>query len=135
MADFLSTEWLQGFVNKLNSDEHYAHVARDWEADMTFIIEPGGSLSEHVHVYLDLWHGKCREAYIQDGTQPARDSVFTLQAPYDNFVRVVKGELDPMQAMLTRKLKVKGNMTYMLRNVPVVLDFMRCLREATDTFA
>lgn len=134
MAVFLSQEWLQHFTDKLNTDERYTQIARDWEADMNFIIEPGANLPEHVHIYLDLWHGKCREAYIQDGVQPARDAVFTLQAPYDNFVRVVKGEIDPMQAMLTRKLKVKGNMTYMLRNVPVILDFMRCLRESTDTF-
>jgi putative sterol carrier protein len=34
--------------------------------------------------------------------------------------------------MLTRKLKVKGNMAVMMRNVPVVLDFVRCAREVTD---
>ena len=33
-----------------------------------------------------------------------------------------------MQAMLTRKLHVIGSMAYVLRNVPVVLDFVRCCR-------
>jgi putative sterol carrier protein len=36
-----------------------------------------------------------------------------------------------MQAMLTRKLDVKGNMAVMMRSVPVVLDFVRCAREIT----
>jgi hypothetical protein len=31
-----------------------------------------------------------------------------------------------MQAMITRRLKVEGSMAYMLRNVPTVLDFVRC---------
>jgi len=37
-----------------------------------------------------------------------------------------------MQAMLTRKLGVQGNMAVMMRSVPVVLDFVRCAREVTD---
>ena len=36
------------------------------------------------------------------------------------------------QAMLTRKLGVKGNMAVMMRNVPTVLDFVRCAGEVTD---
>jgi putative sterol carrier protein len=34
-----------------------------------------------------------------------------------------------MQAMMTRRLQVAGNMAYILRNVPVVLDFVRCCRQ------
>ncbi len=34
--------------------------------------------------------------------------------------------------MMTQKLKVNGNMGYLMRNVPVVLDFVRCAGEVTD---
>lgn len=134
MAIFLSEAWVQEFRDKLNSDERYARVAKGWEADMKFIIEPGGPLAEKKSIYLDLWHGACRNAYLITDHASEPEAVFTLSAPYENIVRVIKGELDPMQAMLTRKLKVQGNMAYMLRNVPVVLDFVRCLRESTTTF-
>jgi putative sterol carrier protein len=134
MAVFPSEEWLTTFVDKLNSDQHYAQMAQNWEGDMNFIILPSGKLAEQVNIYLDLWHGKCREAYMMDNLDQQKPPVFTLQATYDNYVRIIKGEIDPMQAMLTRKLNVKGNMAYMLRNVSVVLDFVRCLREVTDTF-
>jgi len=33
--------------------------------------------------------------------------------------------------MMTRRLHVQGSMAYMMRNVPVVLDFVRCAREVT----
>ena len=62
-----------------------------------------------------------------------KDPVFILRAPYKNFARVVTGELHPMQAMMTRKLQVKGNMAVLMRNVPTVLDFVRCAREVTDS--
>ena len=48
---------------------------------------------------------------------------FVLTATYDNISRIMKGELDPMQAMMTRKLQVHGSMAYMMRNVPIVLGF------------
>jgi putative sterol carrier protein len=38
-----------------------------------------------------------------------------------------------MQALMTRKLHVKGNLAVLLRNVPVVLDFVRCAQEVTDS--
>ena len=56
---------------------------------------------------------------------------FVLRANYDNIVKVVTGQLDPMTAMMTSKLKVKGSMGYMMRNVPTVLDFVRVAREVT----
>lgn len=134
MAEFPSEAWLDEFVSFLNEDENYARVAKSWEGDMNFVIQPGGPVAEEQTIYLDLWHGKCRDAYFVRDETPQKNAAFTLQAPYPNYVRILKGEIDPMQAMLTRKLVVKGNMAYMLRNVPVVLDFVRCLREVTETY-
>lgn len=127
---FPSAEWLQAFEEKLNSDEKYARVARNWEGDILFVIEADRQLATQVQMYLDLWHGKCRQAFVVDDEhQPAGQLAFTLTAPYGNFVRILEGKLDPLQAMLTRKLRVQGSMAYMMRNVPVVLDFVRCARE------
>ena len=129
-AVFPTAEWLKEFEEKLNADERYAQIAKNWEGDMYFLIEPDGKLKAQVIMYLDLWHGKCRGTeYVTDIA--CHTPTFTLKAGYTNFARVLKGELDPMQAMLTRKLDVKGNMAVMMRNVPTVLDFVRCAREMT----
>lgn len=131
MPLFPSEEWLQALADKLNTDEQYARIASKWEGDLAFVIEPAGPLTQTLIYYLDLWHGKCRGQGVYqslDEVQPA----FILRAPYDNFARVLQGDLDPMQAMLTRKLFVKGNMAVMMRSVPTVLDFVRCAREVTD---
>ena len=130
-AIFPSTEWLNAFKDKLNSDEHYAQVAKNWEGDMYFIIEPEGNLSKQMIMYLDLWHGQCRAGEIVEDIAKYSPA-FTLRAAYSNFSGVLTGKLDPMQAMLTRKLDVKGNMAVMMRNVPTVLDFVRCAKEITS---
>jgi len=84
---------------------------------------------------VDLWHGKCRKAYVLEETQETElDPAYILSAPYSNFTRIINSQLDPMQAMITRKLRVKGSMAYMMRNVPVVLDFVRCAQEVETEF-
>jgi putative sterol carrier protein len=133
MAQFPTPEWVQVFSDKLNSDTQYAEIAKNWEGDMVLSIEPGGSLTEKFVVYFDLWHGSCREAKILDsGTD--KKAVLRLSGSYENYSRIIKGELHPMQAMLTRKLSVKGNMGLLMRSVPTLLDFVRCAQEITDSY-
>lgn len=133
MAKFPTVEWLQSLMEKLNTDEKYALVARNWEGDMLFQIDPGAALVSPKSFYLDLWHGQCRDAFELDGSREVKP-VFTLKGPYENYVRLLKGDLEPMQALLTRKLGVQGNMAILMRSVPTVLDFVRCCREVTDSF-
>jgi putative sterol carrier protein len=133
VATFPTPEWLPALVEKLNNDPKYAQVARNWEGDMLVQIDPGGDLKDRVIYYLDLWHGKCRGAYPLEDQKTVK-AAFILKAPYESYVRLLKGELEPMQALLTRKLGLNGNMAVLMRNVPTVLDFVRCCREVTDAF-
>jgi len=130
-AVFPSEEWLKGLEAKLNSDEHYGEIAKSWEGDLFFFVEPEGNLKEQLTFYLDLWHGKCRKVEYQAQPSAYPDPVFTLSAAYNNITAILTGRMNPMTAMMTTKLKVKGSMGYMMRNVPIVLDFVRCAQEVT----
>ncbi len=130
-AKFPSPEWLQAVCEKLTTDERYAKIAAKWEADFILIFEPTGNLTEKLYYYLDLWHGKCRKVEVLQGLEGIKP-VFTATATYDNMVKILTGKLDPMGAMMTRKLQIHGNMAILMRNVPTVLDFVRCAREATS---
>jgi len=130
-AQFPSSEWLQGLEEKLNADEKYAQVAKNWEGDLFFFIEPEGNLEEQLTFYLDLWHGACRSVDYAPDPEKYPKPVFTFRATYNNITAILTGKLDPMTAMMTNKLKVQGSLGYMMRNVPTVLDFVRCAREVT----
>ena len=130
-AIFPSEEWLKGLEAKLNSDKKYADIAKNWEGDLVFVIEPEGNLKEQVTFYLDLWHGTCRKAEFNPPAEAHPNPAFTLTASYNNITAILSGKLNPMTAMMTNKLKVKGSMPYMMRNVPVVLDYVRVTQEAT----
>jgi putative sterol carrier protein len=133
MAIFPEMEWFFKLKDKLNSDEQYARIAHSWEWDLLFAIEADENLTESLYVYMDLWHGTCRDVKIVEDANQIK-ATFVLSAPYKQYVALLSGKLDPMQAMLTRRLRVQGNMAIMMRNVPTVLDFVRCCREVTDGF-
>ena len=128
---FPSEEWLKVLDEKLNTDERYGELAKNWEGDLFFIIEPEGNLSDRLTFYLDLWHGKCRKAVYKPDAEAYPEPAFTLSAKYNDITAILTGNMNPMTAMMTSKLKVKGSMAYMMRNVPTVLDFVRVAQEVT----
>ena len=103
---------------------------------IVFQIEPSGPVKEVTYYYTNLYHGTCPKAFVVTSEAELDDltPAFILAAPYDSLLRILSGELDPMQAMITRKLRVKGNMAYMMRNVPTVLEFVRCAKEIETDF-
>ncbi len=72
-ALFPSQAWVEALVRVLNDDSRYGEIARNWEGDLLFVIKADGGASEAsetrpTHVYLDLWHGKCRSGrYLPPG--------------------------------------------------------------------
>ena len=131
-AIFPSEEWLKDLEAKINTDKKYADVAKNWEGDIIILIEPEGTLKEQIRVYLDLWHGTCRKVEYNPSAGTHQSPTFILTADYKNITAIVTGKLNPMTAMMTNKLKVKGNMGYMMRNVPTILDFVRVVQEVTE---
>ena len=130
-AIFPSEEWLRALESKLNSDARYSEIAKNWEGDLFFLIEPEGNLQERLTFYLDLWHGTCRKVEYKPAAESHPNPSFTLTSTYNNITAILTGKLNPMTAMMTSKLKVKGSMGYMMRNVPTVLDFVRVAQEVT----
>jgi len=130
-AIFPSAQWLTELEEKINSDSRYREIAKNWEGDLMFFIEPEGRLQQRLTFYLDLWHGTCRSVEYQPEPEAHPNPTFTLTSSYNNITSILTGKLNPMTAMMTSKLKVKGSMGYMMRNVPTVLDFVRVAQEVT----
>lgn len=122
---FPGPEWLEQFKNELNRSEAYASAAKSWEGDFHFIVKPGDGLKAPVKFYLDLWHGKCREAHIVTGTERKR-SEFTITGSLDTYRQIITKKLDPIEALMKRKLEIHGNMLKVLRAVKATLELVNC---------
>jgi putative sterol carrier protein len=118
---FPSEEWLDEFVEKINTSAEYADAAATWEGDLVFVYEkePDKNVDEDVYAWLDLWHGKCRDAARLDGPDDprAQSAKFTITAPYSRWKSVLKKELDPVKGMMQGKIKVKGDLPTIVRYV------------------
>jgi len=124
---FPSEEWVEKFVEKVNSNVEYEKAAKDWEGDFLFIIEPDstGGLTETVTMYCDLWHGKCRKAFVVTPETGPPEAEYEYRGKYSNWVKLLKGEIGPIKGLLARKFKLKGNMAKVLRAVKAAQELVR----------
>ncbi len=107
-AIFPSEEWLKGLEEKLNSDARYQDIAKNWEGDLFFYIEPEGNLKERLTFYLDLWHGTCRKIEYNPSLEEHPSPMFTLTAAYKDITSILTGKLNPMTAMMTPNSRSKA---------------------------
>jgi putative sterol carrier protein len=125
---FPSQAWTDAFRLAINSSDAYASSAKSWEGDFVFAIEEGGGM------YLDLWHGECRSAeYLPDPS--TKKPEFKLTANREKWRQVITGTLDPIQAMVTRQIKLDGNLVKIMKNVKAAQELVRCATQIDTDFA
>jgi len=122
---FPSDEWIKELSSKLNESEDYERSAKDWEGDFIFIVEPDDACDETAYLFLSLYHGKSPDAALVE-SEDARKTEFVLRAPFGNWRKVIEGELDPIQGMMTRKLKLAGNMMKIMRYPKAAKEIVNC---------
>ena len=128
---FPSDAWVKAMMEDLNNSSAYLDAAKAWEGDFFFVVDPGGTLEKQVILYMDLWHGKCRDAY-ELGDRPI-NPVFRLSGPVATWKKVMTKKLDPMAAMMTGQLRLTGNMGMVMRNVRAAKELVEsCTRIPTD---
>ncbi len=128
---FPSDAWIKAMMIDLNESTAYLEAAKNWEGDFFFIIQPGGTLDKTVTLYMDLYHGKCRDAY--EVTEGDINPAFKLSGPVATWKKVMTKKLDPMQAMMTGQLKLAGNMSTVMRNVRAAKELVEsCTRLDTE---
>ncbi len=122
---FPSAEWFEQLKTEVNRSEAYANSGKTWEGNFYFIIKPGGALAEPFKVYLDLWHGKCRDVYPVTGPE-TKKAEFVISGTMETFRQIFTKKLDPIQALMTRRLELQGNMMKIMRAVKATVDLVNC---------
>ena len=105
--EFATDEWVKALQEELNKSDAYRKAAEKWEGDFYFIVEEGQGIEEDIYLYLDLWHGEARQAYLEDDPASLK-TAFELSAPLDTWKGVLNKKIDPIRGIMTRQLKLKG---------------------------
>jgi putative sterol carrier protein len=132
MTKFGSEEWAKEYCKAINNNKAYKESASWWEGDFVFVIHPSGNLKQEIKMFVGLLHGACTGAKTlkpgeQYDTLPANSpprplkegqkvgAEFIFSGTYDNWVKVLKKEIDPIQGLMAGKFKLVGNMAKVMR--------------------
>ncbi len=135
MAKIFTQEWADAYAKALNDNEAYREAAgpkgfppNGWEGDFIFQVDPSGLLTEEILMWIGLYHGDCTGArvlekdekfqVIKPGEKAPEGVVgveFVYSGSYDNWVKILKNELDPVRALLGGQAKLQGDMAKVMR--------------------
>jgi len=111
---FGSQEWADALKKALETSQAYKEAAKKWEGDIYIIVEPDASYKHRNIMYLDLWHGECREARaITDENE--KSPKYRIFGPFTNMKQILDKKVDAVQSMMTGKIKVKGDMAQIMK--------------------
>jgi putative sterol carrier protein len=127
---FPSQEWADAMKEEIKKSDAYASAAKNWEGDFYFVVE---GTNPPDMIYMDLWHGDCREAtYTTDPNYKSPE--FKISATEDKWQKVLTGKLDPIQGLMTRQLKLDGNLIKIMKNVKAAQELVRCATKVDTDF-
>lgn len=109
MAEFLSEEWAKAWGEALATSEEYRKAAQRWEGPVLFRLKGSDRA-----VYLDLWHGECRDARAATDSDP-ETARFILSADLPTWLSVLDGTIAPLPAVMRGRLKLeKGKLSSLM---------------------
>ena len=130
---FPSDEWAKEYASQLNASEAYERSAKDWEGDFVFTVEADDTLAETAYLFVGLYHGKCTDTALI-ASEDEREAQFIIRASATNWRKVIEGKLDPIPAMMTRKLKLKGDMMKVMRYPKAAKEMVNCVSRVPTDF-
>lgn len=112
--NFPSDEWIKAAMVEVNNSTAYKDAAKNWEGDIIFLVTALPGERKEIALYMDLWHGECRDAYeIVEGAD--QQAEFKIVAPLAVWRKVLEKQLDPIRGLVSRQLKMQGKMSKVLK--------------------
>ncbi len=133
--DVFTDEWCVAFEEKLKESKDFAEYNKGWEGDVSCIIqpEPEKGVKDEKYLYLDFNDGTVNGIRMID-KEKAESAKFVITGSYTRWKQVVMTELDPIKAMMQGKLKLKGNLPYIVKYLKGTQELLRCLTLVDSKF-
>jgi putative sterol carrier protein len=123
MVKFLGEDYWAQVEKIANGDEEFEIKARGFTATFTFRVTDKEDLAPS---YMNFDNGKVTEVRpLGEGEK----TDFALEGPYDVWVRVNKGEVDGANAIMTRMLQFRGNMSAIIRYSKAFLRLFQVMQK------
>jgi putative sterol carrier protein len=109
--EYLSPSWREEALKRLQ-EELPPEKMNNVTTSMSNIFKncPGG---EEKYLFVECVEGKVTR--VETGTGTAPDAEFQISGDYETFARISRAELGAQKALMTGKLKLKGNLARALK--------------------
>jgi len=133
---FPSAEWAAAYREAVNASEAYRRAGAGWTHGAVALVikaDDAIGLSQPVGIWLDLDRGVCRDARVVSPEEAAR-APFCIGGEYARWRQVLNRELEPIAAMMQRKLELKGQMTIIVRFVEAAKELVNAAARIPTRF-
>ena len=120
MPLFPSKEWCEEAIRLVNADPEVPEAGAGWQGDFGAIVEPeAGKLTRPFCVHVTPRNGRIEQFKVVpdpddfDEIEPA----YLARAPYSVWKQMIRGELDPMEALMKRRIALRGDVQPLLERV------------------
>ena len=120
---FLDLDYWKKVEEIANGDEEFEIKSRGFIASFTFNVTEGSDVPP---VYVKFDDGKVTE--VRELAEGERTD-FTLEGPYEIWTQVNKGEIEGANAIMTRQLQFKGNMSSIIRYSKAFLRLFEVMQQ------
>ncbi len=112
---------LDADISTIDVDELAKKIS---EMDPKVVLEAAKGAS--LNVWMDLWHGELRNVEVAVPGEH-EDARFKLIGPHSVFKQLVTGKADAITLVVSGKLRLQGDMSYLMSNMAAVRRFTELL--------
>ncbi|WP_224246190.1 SCP2 sterol-binding domain-containing protein [Hyalangium gracile] len=113
MPKFPSKEWCEEAVRITNADHESVAAGQGWTGDFGAIVdaEPG-KLAKTFVIHIVPKNGRLEKLRVLDDPDDLDEfePAYVARAPYSVWKELLRGTLDPVEAVLKRRIAVKGDL-------------------------
>ena len=133
--EVFSDEWCAAWERKVSDSKDFAVFNKGWEGDIGCVMykDPDANVREDQYLYLDFEDGVVNSIRMVD-KETVESAKYIIYGDYIRWKQVAQKELDAVKAMMQGKLKLKGNLPYVVKYIKGVQEAIRCLTEVDSKF-
>lgn len=127
--------WADELCRVINADADYHEAAKGWVWPIAFILERAPTLGypDGGAIEINLQRGTCKGVRLVTPRHAAAPYVFV--ASYSVWKELVHGQLDPIVAVMQRKLRLeKGALTTLMMHSRAAKALIACARKVETEF-
>lgn len=126
-----SEEWAQTLAGKINSSKDFFSAAQELTWSVVLSITED---SPEKSIFINFENGKCKSV-VAASPADLESTEFIISASKNSWEKLLTGKLDPMMAMMTKKLELKkGNIGGLMKYIDTAKELFKSAKQITTEF-